>query len=235
MSGPLTKKTLADLEKNTKTINIDIATDSELTTNIKPTANLIDNNNCILAHPKNKYYIPTLYINDPTLWVPQPREKRRMFTSEVAEQTCLGNCCGVEGLKAACCYIDTNDLEHVLGPVEEEWIKNIIRWFNKKDIYYKRSNIVIDFDEGTYIGENFFNGHQVFQSRQSYPMMRMQVVGPRMACIFLNTETGRCTIYHQRSDMCVFYYCQYCKTNFSLKELEETKFLRKIKKYGINK
>ena len=71
------------------------------------------------ANRKDRFHLPVLHINDPTQWPSQPLENRMRFTDEVAFHTCLGNCCGVEGLKAGCCQMDPDDMEHVLGPVDE--------------------------------------------------------------------------------------------------------------------
>lgn len=165
---------------------------------------------------KDRFYLPVLHINDPTQWPSQPIENRLRFTDEVAFHTCLGNCCDVEGLKAGCCQIDTDDMEHVLGPVDEDWIKHIVRWLNTKGIAATRSDVVIDFEEGKVIGEKFFNGERkaVFFSKESYPILRFQAHGPRFACKFLTPNTGKCSIYEQRPAMCRGYLCQYVKANF---------------------
>jgi Fe-S-cluster containining protein len=162
----------------------------------------------------NKWYLPRLHINDKSMWDSQPLEKRKHLTDKAAYETCLGNCCGVPGLKSGCCHLDPDDIEHVLGPLDEEWIKDIIQWLRKQGIMAGRNDIVIDFEEGKLIGEKFFNGHQVFQSKGSYPMMRFQVTGPRFACKFLNNASGKCTIYEKRPNMCRDYYCQYIQTHF---------------------
>jgi Fe-S-cluster containining protein len=162
----------------------------------------------------NKFYLPRLSINDPTMWESQPMEKRRHLTDEVAYQTCLGNCCGVPGLKSGCCNLDPDDIEHVLGPLDEEWIKDTIKWLRKQGIMVMRSDLVIDWEEGKLIGEKFFNGHKVFESKESYPIMRFQVSGPRFVCKFLNNDNGKCTIYEKRPNMCRDYYCQYIQANF---------------------
>ncbi len=163
---------------------------------------------------EDKWYVPKLNINDPLMWPSQPMENRRHFTDKMAEETCLGNCCGVPGVKGACCHLDPDDLEHVLGPLDEEWIKGIIKWLQKQGITARRADIVIDYEEGKIIGEKFFNGHKVFESPGSYPMMRFQIVGPRFACKFLNADSAKCTIYSKRPDMCRNYLCSYVKANF---------------------
>jgi len=165
---------------------------------------------------KDRFHLPVLHINDPTQWESQPLENRLRFTDEVAYKTCLGNCCGVEGLKAGCCQMDPDDMEHVLGPLDEGWIKATVEWLRKKGITATRSDVVIDFEEGKVIGERFFNGDRkaVFLSEESYPILRFQVIGPRFACKFLNPDNGKCTIYEQRPKMCRGYLCQYVKANF---------------------
>jgi Fe-S-cluster containining protein len=169
---------------------------------------------------KDRFHLPVLHINDPTQWPSQPLENRLRFTDEVAFHTCLGNCCGVEGLKAGCCQLDPDDMEHVLGPVDEDWIKEIVRWFNLKGVSVTRSDIVIDFEEGKIIGEKFFNGERkaVFLSKDSYPILRFQIQGPRFACKFLNPISGKCSIYEKRPSMCRGYLCQYIKANFLVRE-----------------
>jgi Fe-S-cluster containining protein len=161
----------------------------------------------------NKYHLPVLYINDATQWENNPHKQR--FTDEVAKKTCLENCCGYEGLKCACCMLDPNDLEHVLGKVDEQWIEDIRQWFKTtKKMFLSREDIVIDYEEGKLLGETWFNDHPVFRNEKSYPMLRIQVYGQRFVCKFLNVKSGVCTIYSQRPNMCKDYYCQYIKSNF---------------------
>lgn len=161
-----------------------------------------------------KYYLPVLHLNRTEEWQPVPNSERRHFTDEVAMETCLSKCCGHEGLKSACCTLDPDDLEHILGPLDEKWIKKTISWLRKKGINVTRHDIVIDYEEGKLIGVNHFNGHKIFEQKTSYPMMRIQVFGPRWACKFLNVNSGMCTIYDKRPDMCRDYLCQYVKSNF---------------------
>jgi len=161
-----------------------------------------------------RYYLPVLYLNDPTQWDSKPLSERKHFTDEVAKKTCLSNCCGIEGLRSGCCKLDPDDLEHILGPLDEEWITKILKYFKNKNIPMSRYDVVIDFEEGRLIGQKFFNGHPVFDSKESYPMLRFQIDGNRFSCKFLNANTGMCGIYEQRSDMCRNYLCQYVKKNF---------------------
>lgn len=163
---------------------------------------------------KDRYYLPVLHLNDPTQWPEAPNKPR--FTNEVAHNVCLGNCCGVPGVYSACCQMDTEDLEHVLGPVDEKWITETIAWFTKKGIPTTRADLVIDMEEGRLIGEKFFEGvrKQVFLSKETYPILRFQINGPRFACKFLNTANGKCQIYEQRPGMCRGYLCQYVRSNF---------------------
>lgn len=167
-----------------------------------------------LMKQRQKYYLPVLKINHPDMWPPIPKSERKHFTDAVAKETCLSNCCGIPGLKSACCRMDPHDLEHVLGPLDEEWILKIVKWFRKKGIHVTRHDIVIDFEEGQIIGRNLFNAHPVFEDPKSYPILRFQVDGPRYACKFLNNQTGMCNIYDVRPNMCRTYLCNYVKSNF---------------------
>lgn len=163
---------------------------------------------------RDRFYLPVLHLNDPTQW--PVSDSRTQFTDTVAHNVCLGNCCGIEGVYSACCQMDLEDLEHVLGPVDEKWIESTIAWFAKKGIPTTRADLVIDFEEGRLIGEKFFEGarKQVFSSKETYPILRFQINGPRFACKFLNTVNGKCQIYEQRPGMCRGYLCQYVKANF---------------------
>ena len=179
---------------------------------------------------KDRFYLPVLNLNSPDCWTPKPLEKRKYFTSDVAIKTCLENCCGVEGLKSACCILDTVDLEHVLGPVDEKWIKKIIKYFKSKGFKnITRHDVVIDYEEGKIIGDTFFNGNKIFHERTSYPILRIQAVGPRFACKFLNYRTGKCIIYHIRPDMCKNYYCQYVKCNFLVATNDRPNVYKKLR------
>lgn len=183
------------------------------------------------AQGADKFHLPVLHINDPTQWPSQPISNRMRLTDEVAYKTCLGNCCGVPGLKARCCQIDPDDMEHVLGPLDEVWIKTIISWLRKKGMTASRADIVIDFEEGRIIGEKFFNGDRkaVFQSPESYPMLRFQVSGPRFSCKFLSPTDGKCTIYEQRPDMCRSYLCQYLRANFLVRTPDKPNTYQKLR------
>jgi Fe-S-cluster containining protein len=177
---------------------------------------------------RDRFYLPVLYINDPTQWESKPLSERKHFTPEVAKDTCVGNCCGVEGLRAGCCQLDPDDIEHVLGPVDEDWIKKTIKWFKNKGISLTRHDIVIDFEEGKLIGRTFFNDHEVFKSPDSYPILRIQANGQRFACKFLNVYNGMCTIYPVRPGMCSSYLCAYVKSNFLVKTENHPNTYKKI-------
>jgi Fe-S-cluster containining protein len=156
-------------------------------------------------------------------------ENRIHFTDPVAYNTCIGNCCGVKDLKAACCYLDPDDIEHVLGPLDEEWISGFVKHLRKQGLSAGRHDVVIDFEEGKLIGEKFFRGHPVFQSPDSYPILRIQAVGPRFACKFLNFETGKCTIYNNRPNMCRDYLCQYIRANFLVRTKAKPNTYQKLR------
>lgn len=169
---------------------------------------------------RDKYYLPVLNINQEQEWISKPKDERRHFTDEVAMKTCLGNCCGVPGLKGGCCHLDPVDLEHVLGPVDEEWIKDIVKWFRKKGLNFSRQDIVIDYDEGVVIGDTLFKdspNNAVFKDKKAYPFLRFQVLGPRYVCKFMNPTTYKCQIYEVRPNMCRTYYCQFIFSNFLVK------------------
>jgi Fe-S-cluster containining protein len=180
------------------------------------------------ARKDNKYYLPVLHLNDPLMWESKPKSDRKMFTDQVAAETCLSNCCGHPGVWGACCRLDPDDLEHILGPVSEKWIKKILRHFRKKGYNWTREDVVIDFEEGKHIGERFFNGHPIFARKTSYPMMRIQAIGPRFGCKFLNAKNGHCGIYEHRPEMCRGYYCQYVKKNFLVRTKERPNTYKKV-------
>lgn len=165
----------------------------------------------------SRWYLPRLNINDPLMWPSLPLEQRRHFTDEIAMETCLGNCCGVPGLKAGCCRLDPDDLEHVLGKVDEEWITETVKWFRKKGIMIGRADLVIDFEEGLKVGPKFFNDHPVFKLKTSYPFLRFKIDGLRFSCVFLNNNSGKCTIYQNRPSMCRNYLCAFVTGNFLVK------------------
>lgn len=182
--------------------------------NIKPSKNQLQ-----ILKKDNRFYLPVLKINHPEYWESKPKSERKHLTDELAKETCLSNCCGVPGLKAGCCQLDPDDLEHILGPVDEEWIKRTVKWLTTKTGHkHTRHDLVIDFEEGKLIGEKFFNGHQVFMTKESYPMLRIQINGIRFSCKFLNVENGMCNIYLQRPDMCRNYACQFMKSNFLFRD-----------------
>jgi hypothetical protein len=165
----------------------------------------------------NKYHLPVLNINKADYWPSLPLKERRHFTDQVAMETCLGNCCGYEGLKAACCQLDMDDLEHVLGNLSEEDIERLLKHLRKATPGIKREDVVIEKEEGMMIGRKFFNDHPVFNDDKSYPMLRLQIFGNRFVCKFLSTKTWMCTVYGSRPEMCSGYYCKYIKRNFLIR------------------
>jgi len=182
------------------------------------------------ARKDNKYYLPVLSLNDETMWPVASLKDRRHLTDKLAEEVCLSNCCGVPGVFSACCRLDPDDLEHVLGPVKEKWVKRFLRYAIKKGWNYKRSDVVIDYEEGKLIGDRFFDGHPIFGKPFSYPMMRIQAMGPRFGCKFLNPDNGMCGIYEQRPDMCRGYYCQHIKKNFLVQTQDKPNTWRRVDK-----
>lgn len=211
--------------KTVRTISIEELLSNEDTSDIALETKSIKhltNEELKAAKKENRFYLPVVYLNQMDMHPPKPNSERTHWTDEKATETCLSNCCGVPGTKSMCCRMNMENLEHVLGPVEEKWIKKIIEWFKKRDVIMTRHDIVIDFEEGSLIGQNFFNGSAVFEKKESYPIMRMQIEGPHFACKFLNNMTGKCNIYPVRpTPMCTDYYCSYVKSNFFLKTKEK--------------
>ena len=178
---------------------------------------------------KDKFHLPVLNLNNQNVWKPLPLEQRQHWTDKKAFETCIGNCCNVKGLKASCCYLDPNDLEHILGPVDDDDIKLIIQKLEKKGITTKREDVVIDFEEGKIIGEIFFNGHEIFKNPKSYPFLRFQIIGPRFACKYLSTQTGKCSINEFKPKMCVDYLCQFVQTRFLVRTPDKPNTYKKIR------
>lgn len=164
----------------------------------------------------DKYYLPRLNINNQDCYPQQ--EKLKYFTEKNAIETCTRNCCGIKGIKSACCILDPNDLEHVLGPLDEKWIKSIVRILRSKShINVDRNDVVIDYEEGMTMGKSLFNDNPVFKDPKAYPIMRIQTMGPRYICKFANPVSGMCGIYPHRPTMCSTYYCSYVKANYLIK------------------
>ena len=177
---------------------------------------------------ENRFYLPVVYLNHMDMHPPKPNSEREHWTDKKAMETCLGNCCGIPGTKSMCCRLSPSQLEHVLGPLDDKWIKKITEWFKKRGINVTRQDIVIDHEEGVLIGRNFFNGHEIFERKETYPIMRMQIEGPHFSCKFLNNMNGMCNIYEQRPDMCRDYLCGHVKSNFLVKTKDKPNTWRKI-------
>jgi Fe-S-cluster containining protein len=166
---------------------------------------------------ENRYYLPVLYLNHMDMYPSKPNSERQHWTDKKAMETCLGNCCGIPGTKAMCCKLNPDHLEHVIGPVDEKWIKKTIEYFRKKGITMTRQDLVIEYEEGVLIGQNFFKGHAIFERKDAYPIMRMKLEGPHFSCIFLNSKNNMCNIYEVRPELCRVYLCGYVKSNFFVK------------------
>jgi hypothetical protein len=177
---------------------------------------------------ENRFYLPVVYLNHMDMHPSKPNSEREHWTDKKAMETCLGNCCGIPGTKSMCCRLSPNGLEHVLGPLDDKWIKKIVEWFKKRGISVTRQDIVIDHEEGVLIGRNFFNGHEIFEKKETYPIMRMKVEGPHFACKFLNNMNGMCNIYQERPNMCRDYLCGHVKSNFFVKSKNKPNTWSKI-------
>jgi Fe-S-cluster containining protein len=231
-----------DIKQN-KTISIEELIALDKTTNHssnnssnKKIKNTDEKNEHVEKTPNDRYYLPILNLNKPEEWPPKPLSERRKFTDEVALETCLGNCCGHEGVKGGCCQLDPYDLEHVLGPIDKEkgehWVEDIVKWFRKKGINFSRQDIVIDYEEGKIIGETLFKetgNNNIFQQEDAYPFLRFQVLGPRYACKFMNPLTYKCSIYEQRPPMCRNYLCNYITTNFLVETKQKPNTWQKLR------
>ena len=185
-----------------------------------------------IVEPSDKYYLPIINLNLPHEWPSKPAEERSHFTEKVAMETCLGNCCGVPGLKGGCCHLDPYDLEHVLGPVDELWIRDIVKWFRHKGLHFTREDVVVDYEEGLIIGDTLFKdapNNAVFKDKHAYPFLRFQVLGPRYVCKFMSPETYMCSIYLHRPLMCRRYLCSYVTGNFICKTWTKPQTWRKVR------
>lgn len=181
-----------------------------------------------------KHYLPVLNINDESMWESKPNSQREHLTDEKAYEVCMKNCCGVPGLFAACCRMDPDDLEHVLGPVDEDWIKKTIKQWKKQGYEITRSDLVIDYEEGKIIGDKLFNGNDIFKNPSCYPILRFKVHGQRYACQFMNPDNGLCRLYGEGSNdkrpgFCKTYYCEYIKKNFLVRRNNNSNKWEKIK------
>lgn len=209
-----------NIKKTIRTISIEELLEQEDTRDIiaedKPKENISPEDLRQLRR-ENRFYLPVVYLNHMDMHPPKPNSQRQHWTDEKAMETCLSNCCGIPGTKSMCCRMNPEKLEHVLGPLDEKWISDMIKWFKKRNMNVTRHDIVIDYEEGLLIGRNFFNSHPIFEKKESYPIMRIQVEGPHFACKFLNNMTGKCGIYLQRPTMCSSYLCGYVKSNFFVK------------------
>lgn len=175
-----------------------------------------------------KFYLPVLNLNYEDKWESIPKNKRKHLTDQEAEKVCTENCCGYKGLAAACCQIDPESLEHVLGSVDKDDISRILKYFRKINPSIEKSDIVIEKEEGIRIGNTFFNGHEAFKSDKSYPMLRFQVYENRFICKFLNPKTKRCGIYEVRPKMCENYWCSYLKKSFLIRTPSNPNIYKKI-------
>jgi len=220
----LTVEEIADLEKRNKIFITPPKTETKNSKNAPDPEEQGDGS----GYKRDRFYLPVLYLNDTSQWESKPLSERTHFTDEVAFKTCVGNCCGVKGLSAGCCQLDPDDIEHVLGPVDEKWIKDTVKWFNSKGIPYTRHDIVIDFEEGKLTGQQFFKDHEVFKRKETYPILRIQASGTRFSCKFLNAFNGKCTIYNKRPEMCRTYLCTYVKTNFLVKGASHPNTYKKL-------
>jgi len=176
----------------------------------------------------NKVHLPVLNLNIKEEWESLPLSKRRHLTDELAQETCGSNCCGYEGLAAACCQLNPENLEHVLGAITKEDISRILKQLKKSIPSIEKSDIVIEKEEGMLIGRTFFNGHDIFNQENSYPMLRFQIYQNRFVCKFLNPKTKQCSIYSVRPEMCKNYFCRYVKTNFLLRTPSNPNIYKKI-------
>jgi Fe-S-cluster containining protein len=117
----------------------------------------------------------------------------------------------------------------MLGPISEEDVKLIVKTLNKKGLRVSRNDIVMDIEEGRLVGAKFFEGNDIFKDPTAYPMLRMVASGNVFACKFLSANSGKCSIYEFRPQMCRDYYCQYVLTNFLLRTKQKQNTYLKIR------
>lgn len=177
---------------------------------------------------RSKIHLPILYLNKEEEWKPAPLSERRHLTDKVAHEVCGSNCCGYKDLAAACCQISPENLEHILGAITKEDISRLLKQLKKSIPTIEKSDIVIEREEGMLIGKTFFEGHDIFNQKTSYPMLRFQIYENRFICKFLNPKTKQCTVYSARPDMCRDYFCRYIKSNFLVRTPSNPNIYKKV-------
>ena len=125
-----------------------------------------------------------------------------MTPEDICSKKCLGN----DGYDGSCCTLEQRDW--IIGPLTEDQVEKLLFdlrvMLNRK---VERNEVVIDYEEGC----NLFPTRSVWQNKNNFPCMRVNLLEHRLPCVFYNTDSRKCNIYNNRSRMCREYACGYLK------------------------
>ena len=119
--------------------------------------------------------------------------------------TCSNKCLGFDDYHGGCCCIENRD--YIIGPIKdfETFLKNLSlklgREVFKKDVF-------IEYEEG----KNLFPKRPMWQIKENYPALRVDLDSTRKFCIFYNQSLRYCTVYDIRPETCINFMCDYLKT-----------------------
>ncbi len=168
---------------------------------------------------QDKFHLPLLNFESESEYPPISSGERIHLTDELHRNICNRHCCGIDGLGWACCFINPDSPEHVLGPVDKKWIKQ-----------FGTSNTMEE-DEGKEFARKRLAVHyEPFFRSQNYPMLRLQIYGGLYVCRNFDLKTRGCMLScKQRPEICRNYLCEYLRANYFVRLPEHPHIYVKVR------
>jgi len=119
---------------------------------------------------------------------------------------CSDKCFGVPDHHGSCCTIEDRDF--IIGPHTDSF-DFVDRLSGKLGREIEYSDVFINYEEG----KNMFPDKPTWQTPNSYPALRVDLLSFRRPCIFYNTKVRACMVYDIRPNTCKEYECEYLTKN----------------------
>ena len=119
---------------------------------------------------------------------------------------CSNKCMGFQGNHGGCCTVADRDF--IIGPHSDssEFLDRLSEKLGReilsKEVFYS-------YEEGKVL----FPNKSTWQNPDNYPCLRLDLLNPKLPCIFYNSSVRACMIYDIRPNTCIEYECEYLSNN----------------------